>query len=105
ECGKMLADGPERRLKLLTESEQRRLRPVLLGLGFLGPFEFSKRSVPSLFKLSSNEAIVRINAQKLTLGKLRLIPETLQVLMMGMGHLVDGFLLCGDCTTVNIEFD
>jgi hypothetical protein len=105
ECGKMLADSFERRLELLTECKQRRLRSVLLGFGFLGPFEFTKDSVPAFFKLGSNEAIVRINTQELTLGKPRFITETLQVLMVGMSHLIAGFLLCGNCTAVDIEFD
>ena len=53
---KMLTDGLERCLKLLTEREQQRLRPALVGFGFLSPFEFSKRRVPSLFQLGSNES-------------------------------------------------
>jgi hypothetical protein len=103
--GKMLADGSKRRLEFLAESKQWRLRSFLLCFGLLGPLEFGKDSIPALFQLCSNQTIIRINTQELTLGKTRLIMETLQMLMVRMSHLVAGFLFYGYCTFIGIEFD
>src|SRR5207247_3806960 len=105
ECWQMLANRLESRLKLLTQREQRGYRLVLLCLGFLIPFECRESLIPSLLQGGSDQAIIRINTQKLAFGKLCLVTQALQVLRVGMRDLVDGFLLAGHRATVDIQFN
>ena len=90
---KMLANRFERRLKLLRSKPATGHGLCAVGLSFFSLFECGEGFVPSLLQGCGDQTIVRVNAQKLSLGKLSLIPQTLQVLRVGMSNLVDGFLL------------
>src|SRR5713101_1190522 len=101
----VLTNGLERRLKLLAQWDQRARGLLGVGDGFFSSLERGKGIVPPVLKGCGNETIVRVNAQELPLGKLSFILETLQVLMMGMRHLIDGLLLGGNSAAVDIQLD
>ena len=101
----MLTNGLERRLKLLAQWDQRARGLLGVDDGFFSSLERGKGIVPSRFKGCCDETIVRVNAQELPLGKLSFILETLQVLVMGMRHLIDGLLLGGNSAAVDIQLN
>ena len=101
----MLTNSLERRLKLLAQWDQRARGLLGVDDGFFSSLERGKGIVPSRFQGCCDETIVRVNAQELPLGKLSFILETLQVLMMGMRHLIDGLLFGGNSAAVDIQLN
>jgi len=100
-----LTNGLERRLKLLTQSDAWTRGLIVVDERVLSPLEFGKCVVPAFLQFCSNETIVRVNAQKWSLGKRHFIAETLQVLVIGMGNLMGGLLLGSDGAAVDIQLD